>query len=247
MSYEAFAEGYDLLTENVEYEKRAEYFTSLFSDNGIRSGILLDLACGTGSLSLEFAKKGFEVIGTDLSEEMLSVAQNKMYESKERVLFLCQDMRELNLYGTIDCAVCALDSLNHITDENDLKTVFNKVSLFMNRGGIFIFDVNTLYKHREILKNNTFVYDLDEVYCVWQNNLLEDNATVKISLDLFFNTDDGAYERFSEDFSEKAYTPELIEEIIEETGFTLINKYDELSPEAPKENTERIIYVIRKK
>ncbi|MEG1835282.1 MAG: class I SAM-dependent methyltransferase [Oscillospiraceae bacterium] len=246
MSYEAFAECYDLLTENVEYEKRAEYFTSLFSDNGINKGILLDLACGTGSLSLEFSKRGFSVIGTDLSEEMLSVAQNKKYESGQDILFLCQDMRKLDLYGTIDCAISALDSLNHITNEKDLKAVFQKVSLFMNKGGIFIFDVNTLYKHQEVLKNNAFVYDLDEIYCVWQNKLLKDNVTVEISLDLFFQSEDEVYERFSENFSEKAYSVEIIEKIINETGFSLIGKYDELTKNEPKENSERIVFVIKK-
>ena len=246
MSYAFFASCYDALTKNVEYPRRAEYICSLLSENGIDGGLLLDLACGTGSLSVEFAKRGYNVIGVDLSEEMLSVAQNKNFENGTDVMFLCQDMRNLDLYGTVDCAVCALDSLNHLLSEDDLSKTFEKVSLFLNDGGVFTFDLNTVYKHREVLGDNAFVYENKDVFCVWRNALLEDNLTVEISLDFFARRSDGNYERFSEGFSEKAFDNESVIKLLEKADFTLLGQYNELTKDAPDSKTQRIVYVARR-
>ena len=202
--YNAFAEVYDKLTDNIEYKKRADYVSTLCDRYGVRGKEpILDLACGTGSLTIELAKLGYDMIGVDSAYAMLSQAQNKKYEENVDVLFLCQDMTELDLYGTISGAVCMLDSLNHLDSAEDVKRTIEKVGLFMEHGGIFIFDVNTIYKHREILGNNTFVYDCDDVYCVWQNSLNDDDS-VDISLDIF-ERKDGAYYRSGEEFSERAY------------------------------------------
>lgn len=248
MSYSEFASVYDLLTENVEYEKRAEYFCSLLTENGSGGGLLLDLACGTGSLSVEFAKKGYSVIGIDLCEEMLAIAQNKKYDSGlNNVMFLCQDMRELDLYGTIDCCVCALDSLNHLTSEEDLLRAFRSVSLFMNDGGAFVFDMNTPYKHREILSDKSFVYDLDDVYCVWQNSSVSDNLTVDITLDFFTREADGAYLRSTESFSEKAYDTDTVIKLLETADFELTGCYGELSLDAPADDAQRIVFAAKRK
>ena len=246
MSYSFFAGVYDTLTENVEYSKRAEYFCSLLSEHGINGGLLLDLACGTGSLSVELAKRGFSVIGVDLSEDMLSLAQNKKYETGADIMLLHQDMRSLDLYGTVDCCVCALDSLNHLTGEKDLLKAFNSVSEFTQSGGIFIFDMNTEYKHKNILADNCFVYDCGDVFCVWQNSLRPDGRTVDITLDFFEEGDDGLYERHTESFSEKAYSAETVKDLLEKANFTLLNKYTELTREAPDETTQRIVYIARR-
>lgn len=246
MSYNYFADFYDLLTENVEYSRRADYICSLLSENGINGGLLLDLACGTGSMSVLLAEKGYSVIGTDLSEDMLSIAQNKKYDCKGDVMFLCQDMRSLDLYGTIDCACCNLDCINHLTDQNDVQTVFDKVSLFMNDGGIFIFDVNTLYKHREILCNNAYVYDYDDFFCAWQNSLNADNETVNINLDFFVKNKSGSYSRFSESFDEKAYQLDLIEKMLLNADFSIVGKYDELSKNPPEADSQRVVFVARR-
>ena len=246
MSYSYFASAYDLLTENVEYSRRADYICSLLSENGINGGLLLDLACGTGSMSIELSKRGFDVTGVDLSDEMLSEAQNKIYECGEKVLFLCQDMRSLDLYGTVGSAVCTLDSLNHLTDENDLLKTFLNVSLFLEDNGIFIFDMNTPYKHREILGNNSFVYELDNLFCVWQNTLLDDGVTVEINLDFFENQGDNAYTRYSESFFEKAYESEKVKSLLEQADFTFINEYKELTTDVPDESTERTVFVARR-
>ncbi len=246
MSYNFFSRFYDTLTENVEYFRRAGFFCSLLSENGIDGGLLLDLACGTGSLSVEFAKKGFSVIGVDISEDMLSVAQKKAYEAKQDILFLKQDMRSLDLFGTINCAVCALDSLNHLESIEDVEQTFKRVSLFLEDGGLFVFDMNTLYKHREILKNNSFIYDCGDVFCVWQNTLTDDNATVEINLDFFAKNGDSSYSRFCESFREKAYETDAVTSALEKADFSVIGILNGLTHDAPDEKSERVVFVARR-
>lgn len=245
--YGFFSNVYDALTENVNYSARADYIADLLAENGITGGILLDLACGTGTLSIEMAKKGFEVIGVDASSDMLSAAMNNAYRSEEDVLFLCQPMQQLDLYGTINAAICTLDSINHLTAPEDVQATFDKVSLFTEPGGIFIFDINTVYKHREILGNNTFVYDLDEVYCVWQNTLDPATDTVQIDLDIFEMLEDGAYERSQESFCERAYSVDILKAMLTAAGFETLAVYNELTKNEPKEDSERLFIIARKK
>lgn len=244
--YDAFAEVYDKLTDNIEYKKRADYVSALFDRYGVRGKEpILDLACGTGSLTIELAKLGYDMIGVDSAYEMLSQAQNKKYEENVDVLFLCQDMTELDLYGTISGAVCMLDSLNHLDSAEDVKRTIEKVGLFMEHGGIFIFDVNTIYKHREILGNNTFVYDCDDVYCVWQNSLNGDDS-VDISLDIF-EREDGVYYRSGEEFSERAYPIGQYKKWLGDAGFELLHIYDEMSDRELNDRTQRAVFVARYK
>lgn len=242
--YQAFASYYDILTSNIPYRKRGEYFHALFLKFGIPGKILLDLACGTGSLSEVFSDLGYDVIGTDSSEEMLMEAMDKRVHSGKDILYLCQSMQNLDLYGTIDGCVCALDSLNHITDATAVQAVFAKVSLFLAPGGLFIFDVNTVYKHEQILSNATFVYDFDEVYCVWQNSVCRDR-TVEITLDLFGVNEDGSYDRDTETFSERAYTHEEILGFIHGTDLKMIACYAEDCFDPPTAETQRVIYVAQ--
>lgn len=246
MSYDNFSRFYDLLTDNVEYEKRANYFCRLLSLCGTQGGILLDLACGTGSISVEMAKKGFDVIGVDSSIGMLNAARQKAYESGEQILLLNQSMDDLDLYGTVDCAVCVLDSINHLDDAEQVKRTFEKVSLFMNKGGAFAFDVNTLYKHQNILADNAFVYDFDELYCVWQNSYNEADGSVDISLD-FFEEEDGVYYRSCESFTEQAYDLADIEKWLEEAGFEVIGVFDDMTTEKAHAQTERAVFLAKKK
>lgn len=246
MSYDNFSRFYDLLTDNVEYKKRADYFCRLLSLCGINGGILLDLACGTGSISVEMAKKGFDVIGVDSSIGMLNAARQKTYESGEQILLLNQSMDDIDLFGTVDCAVCVLDSINHLDGAQQVKRTFEKVSLFMNPGGAFAFDVNTLYKHKNVLADNTFVYDLDELYCVWQNSFNESDGSVDITLD-FFEEDDGAYYRSYESFTEKAYDLADIKKWLEDAGFEVIGIFDDMTTEKAHPETERAVFLAKKK
>lgn len=247
MSYGVFSEFYDALTANVSYDTVSQVLSSLLTRYGKSRGLLLDLACGTGSVSVRLAKKGYEVIGVDLSPEMLSEAQNKAYSAGQNILFLCQDMTALDLYGTVDAAVCTLDGLCHLPDEESVFAELRKVSLFMNPGGVFLFDVNSVYKHRAVLGNNTFVYDTDDVYCVWQNTLLPDGVTVQMDLDFFEPvSDEGDYVRQSERFTERAYPRETLEAMLKKAGFTVLDVFDGYSGKPAHDTSERLLFAVRK-
>lgn len=245
-AYGNLAAFYDKLTDNAEYARRCDYITNLLSENGVSEGILLDLACGTGNLSELFAEKGFDVIGVDISPEMLSLAMKKSYDKELNILYLCQNMAELDLYGTINCAVCMLDSINHVTDSESVRKAIKQVGLFMEKGGVFIFDVNTHYKHRQVLANNTFVYDLDDVFCVWQNTLDEETDRVHIDIDLFSPDESGKYERLEESFDEVIYDREQLEKWLKKYGFETVGVYEEFTKEDVKSDTQRAVYVCRK-
>ena len=246
-NYENFANFYDFLTDDVNYASRSRYIINILKKNGINSGILLDLACGTGNMSMLFSNAGYDVICVDSSEQMLSVAKCKADSLgiSDNILFLCQYMQELDLYGTIDCAVCTLDSINHLTELEDVQETFDKVSLFMNKKGVFIFDVNTPYKHSEILGNNTFVYDNENVFCVWQNEYFDDDKSVDIYLD-FFVPDNGVYRRKSECFSERAYTDSELTKMLKKSGFTVKSRFAEMTEKKPSRDTQRVVYVAIK-
>jgi ubiquinone/menaquinone biosynthesis C-methylase UbiE len=247
--YGDFSYYYDLLTENVDYEKRCDYICNLLAENGIGKGILLDLACGTGTMSMLLSHKGYDVIGVDASEDMLSVAQEKKMESGKDIMFLCQRMEELDLFGTINAAVCTLDSINHITDEKTVQQVFSKVSLFMEDKGIFLFDVNTPYKHREVLGDNTFIYDMDDVYCVWQNSTDKKTLLTEVSLDIFekdTEEENDVYYRYSEEFSEKGYELSEIEKWLTENKFEVLGIFEEMTKNAVSESTQRAVFLARK-
>lgn len=246
LSYSYFADYYDNLTNNVDYKQYAEYILKLAEKYNHSMGITLDLACGTGSLTVMLKKMGVDIYGIDASPEMLSVAQEKALDSEiSGMLFLCQKMQNLDLYGTIDTCICTLDSINHITNINDVQKAFSKVSFFMNPNALFIFDVNTLYKHKQVLADNTFVYDTEQVFCVWQNTLLGDQRSVEISLDFFENLD-GMYRRYSENFTERAYTHEEICKMLETAGFKLLDVFREMTFEEPKPDSQRNIYIAKK-
>lgn len=247
MSYTCFASYYDRLTANVDDEVRGEYLLRILNQQGKQSGILLDLACGTGRLSEFFARRHYDVIGVDASEEMLGEAMEQKMQSGSDIVYLCQRMEELNLFGTVDIVICALDSLNHITDAQTLAQVFERVSLFLNPNALFVFDVNTVYKHEQVLQNNTFVYDLDEVYCVWQNRLM-DYHEVEITLDLFaYDEENDCYDRMGEQFCERAYSDEELTGMAEAAGFEVLHRYAENTMDMPQEDTQRMVYVLRNK
>lgn len=242
--YTEFASYYDSLTENVDYEGRTDYICSLFEKFDKKPELLLDLACGTGGFSNCMAKRGVSVIGVDVSYEMLCEAKEKSAEYGNDILYLCQDAEKLDLYGTVDGAICCLDSINHITDYRKLCNVFSRISLFLEKDRLFIFDVNTPYKHKNILADNAFVLETDDIYCVWQNEYTGDN-TVSINLDFFKNVD-GVYHRTSEQFCERAYTCDELEKALKNAGLKIEAVYDELKYENPNEKSERVVYITRK-
>ena len=249
-SYGTFAQYYDRLTQNVCYRERAGKLNGLIAKwlrPDMPERILLDLACGTGSLTEEFARLDWDVIGIDSSAEMLSEALDKKYDSGLPVQYLQQDMRRLDLYGTVAVTVCALDSLNHLPSAEALREVMERVNLFSEAGALFLFDLNTVYKHRHLLADNAFVYELDDAVCIWQN-ALDDSAPeypVTIRLDFFEQLDGNKYRRSSEEFTERVWQPEAVKKLLGETGFTLLRVLDGDTFAEPSENTQRLLYIAR--
>ncbi|MBQ8920686.1 MAG: methyltransferase domain-containing protein [Oscillospiraceae bacterium] len=248
--YGVFAQYYDALTQNVQYAARAEQLDRLIRkhqrpDSADR--ILLDLACGTGSLSEAFARLDYDVIGIDSSEDMLNEALDKKYDSGLPVQYLRQDMRRLDLFGTVSVTVCALDSLNHLPKAGDIRRVFERVNLFSDHGGLFLFDVNTAYKHRSVLGEQCFVYELPEAVCVWQNHtdLSNPELPVTIQLDFFSQIEGRRYVRDTECFTERYYADDLLQRLLSETGFTLLEQLDGDTFAQPRPETQRLLYVTR--
>ena len=235
--YGCFAEIYDKLTANAQYEKRARFVMSIFEKYSHKPSLMLDLCCGTGSFAAEFLKYGVDLIGVDQSESMLSFAKEKC-----KALFICQDARKLDLYGTVDGAVCMLDSLNHITRKNDLTEVFRRVSLFLEKDRLFVFDLNTPYKHKNVLANNCFSYGTEEFFAVWQNQAVKNGTHIFIDV---FKPNGQKYDRFSEDFYERAYTIDEITELLNKSGFEVVKVLGDMKFSAPKADEQRI-YVVAK-
>ncbi|WP_303838115.1 class I SAM-dependent methyltransferase [Ruminococcus flavefaciens] len=244
--YSAFARYYDQLTANIDYKKRGEYFHSIIKRFKTTEGnLLLDLACGTGSISEVMARLGYDVIGVDYSEEMLGIAMDKKFDSGLNIQYICQDMRRLDLFGTVDVTICALDSINHLADIDDVKKVFEGVALFSEQDGLFLFDVNTPYKHRAVLANNTFTYETEDVYCVWENTLDPDTLEVRMNLEFFEHEENGMYSRSSDVFSERAFSEGDIERLLTACGFELLGKYGDDTFELPRSDSQRIVYAAR--
>jgi len=243
MSYDVFSGFYDRLMSDCDYTARADYLLGLFCEYDKKPELLLDLCCGTGSLALELLNQGCDVVAVDVSPEMLNIASKKAKESNKDLLCLCQSASELDLFGTVQGAVCTLDSINHIIDSDELQQVFNKVSLFLEPGSLFIFDVNSEYKHRCILADNNFVIEDENVYCVWQNSF--DEPYTDIVLDFFAKTDSG-YTRYTEDFSERYYSDDELIEFGNNAGLKTEAVFNDMSRDKPNISCERKIFVMRK-
>ncbi len=246
MSYSYFADYYDGLTGDVDYPAKAEYFLELCRLFDHKPGLTVDLACGTGSFTLELKKRGIDVIGADMSSDMLTQAQMKTSQAGESITFIRCKMQDFVFPGKIDTCVCTLDSVNHITSKKELEKAFCRINECLSDDGLFIFDANTVYKHREVLGDNCFIFDTPDVFCAWQNNYNEKNNRVIITLD-FFEPRKGGYIRSSEQFSERAYTHKEMELMLGNSGLELVKIFDDMSFDEPKENSQREIYVVRKR
>lgn len=235
--YGDFAEAYDALTFNVPYDEIAEYYNEILCR--MTSGkLLLDMGCGTGNLTVRLAERGFEVIGQDASWEMLNIASTK----SDQVRWICQNMAETELGGEVDAIISTLDSINHLESAEEILRCFKAAYENLSDNGAFVFDVNTVYKHREILGMNTFVYDVDGVYCVWQNEFDPRDNSVGIELDLFFEEEDGVYSRGCESFRELALDEPEMRKLLEQAGFEVKFAYDYLTFDKPSENSEKILF-----
>lgn len=240
--YNEFAFVYDKLISDVDYDAWADFYCRLFEKYALKPKLGLDLGCGTGSMTVKLSQRGFDMTGVDFSEEMLMVAREK--SAGQDILYLNQDMTEFELYGTVDFIVSSLDCINYITDKRELLKVFKLVNNYLDPGGLFIFDINTLYKLENILGNNTFVIEDDNVFCSWQNEFDKKKKLCSFYLTFFCKNGD-AYRRFDEVHCERAYEIEEIKALIEKSGMRLLGVYDNLSFDVPRKNSERIFFAAQ--
>ena len=240
-SYGVFAQYYDSLTQNAEYKVRSEFISGFFNSENKRDYHILDIACGTGTVAKYLSDMGYSVSGLDISEEMLSVASSKLCAPLYK-----SDMRDFDFNKSFDACICTLDSLNHLENTEDWQRCFESVYKSLKKDGLFIFDVNTVYKHNEILADNTFVFDTDECFLCWDNELIE-SGKVRIILDFFIPIDEdrNAYQRFNEDFIEQAFEIEEITAMLE--NFEILGIYDDMSKNAPHDKSERIYFICKRK
>lgn len=243
--YAALAEFYDRLMGETDYESRASYLLQVMAYHGLsHPEMLLDLACGSGNLTVVLAEMGIDMIGVDGSGDMLAKAQMKPQTFENTILYLQQDMRELDLYGTVNGAVCGLDGLNHLLSTADIKKVLQRLRLFIEPGGLFVFDANTVYKHREVLANNAFVFEEEDFMCVWQNRLLPRTCEVDMQLDFFVDNGEG-YDRYTDEVRERAYSVSTWKRMLQECGFDLLAVYGDMTMDPPSEDEERIVLVAQ--
>lgn len=243
-AYTSFALVYDLFMDNVPYEEWCEHISLLFKENGIEDGLLLDLGCGTGKLTQLMAQKGYDMIGIDNSYEMLDMAKSV---SDESILYLMQDMREFELYGTVRGIYSACDCMNYITEEEDLKKVFSLVNNYLDPKGIFIFDMNTPYKYEELLAENTFAENREEGSFIWENYYDEEEGINEYDLTLYIKGEGETFQRFQETHYQKCYELSTVKRLLEEAGMEYVAAYDDYTKEPASEVSERVLIIAREK
>ena len=246
-AYTEFAKVYDLFMDNIDYPRWCRYLTELLKKYGVPEGLVLELGCGTGTMTELLASQGYDMIGVDNSEEMLAKAIEKRVESGQNILYLLQDMREFELYGTVRAVVSVCDSMNYILTEEDLLQVFSLVNNYLDPGGIFVFDLNTVYKYKEILGDQVIAEDREEGSFIWENQYDEETRENLYQLVLFLPREDGLYERYEEIHYQKAYTIEKILKLLEKAGMEFVAVYDAFTEEPPLESSERVYVVAREK
>ena len=244
-AYESFASVYDLFMDEINYDEWVSYVEKLWNRFDLKPDIVCELGCGTGNISLRLAEKGYETIGIDISADMLSEAKMKAEQNGTDVLFLLQDMREFELYGTVNSILCLCDSLNYITDDEDMQQVFNLVNNYLHPGGLFVFDLNTEYKFKEIYGENTFSETDEDAVYIWENYYDEEERINEYYLNFFMKNETGTYDRTQEEHLERAYSLDEIKRFIEKSGMKFEAAYDAFTFEPVKENSERIYVVAR--
>lgn len=243
-AYEALAASYDRLTNDVDYAATVDFYFDILRREGIMPRTAADLACGTGSVTLLLARHGLQVTAVDLSEEMLTVAMDKCSELPEMPVFVCQDLSRLHLPRGVDFAVCALDSLDYITDPNDCRAAIGRIYKVLNPGGIFIFDVNTPEKLRA-MDGQVFLDEDDDVYCIWRGEFDEETNICSYGMDLF-QRQGKLWNRSFEEHREYAYSREQLTEYLKEAGFTHIRVYADRQLCEPRMGEQRIYFMARK-
>lgn len=245
--YKDFAFIYDELMNEVDYNGWVEYIEKIIEKEDTKVQNILELACGTGNLTIPLTKKNYDIAGIDISEEMLGVAREKAEKEGVELVLLQQDIAELDFDITnLDCVLCACDGFNYITYDEDLENVFKKTYELLKENGLFIFDISSFYKLSSVLGNNMYGENREDIAYMWQNYFDDEENLVEMELAFFVKDEDGRFERFEEVHQQRAYTEEEILDMLQSVGFKDIKVYSDFTFEEPKEDSERIFFVGKK-
>lgn len=249
-AYTGFAGVYDTFMDNIPYEEWSHYVKSLLEQQGVTEGLVVDLGCGTGKITEQLALMGYDMIGIDNSEEMLGIAREKLMtleetDPRKNILYLLQDMREMELYGTVKAAISICDSMNYITEEEDLYQVFSLVNNYLDQDGVFVFDLNTEYKYAEILGDCNICENREDASFIWENYYYPEEKINEYDLTIYVRQEDQRFERLEETHYQRAYSLEQIKELLERAGMHFVAAYDAFTQEPPKPDSERIYVVAR--
>ncbi|MGO5051878.1 class I SAM-dependent DNA methyltransferase [Lachnospiraceae bacterium LCP25S3_G4] len=245
-AYTSFATVYDTFMDNVPYQEWVDYLRKLLIEYGVESGLVLDLGCGTGNVTQLLSRYGYDMIGVDNSEEMLEIAMEKKIQSGQDILYLLQDMREFELFGTVKAVVSICDSINYVTEDEDLVEVMRLVNNYLDPKGIFIFDFNTIYKYEKMLGNQTIAENRDECSFIWENYYYDEEQINEYQLSLFLKDEQTElYHKYEETHFQRAYSLEIVKKLIERSGLEYVIAYDAFTRNEPDDCSERIYVVAR--
>lgn len=248
-AYTGFAFVYDTFMDNVPYDHWSQYLISLLKEYGIDNGLVLELGCGTGNMTGLLSKAGYDMIAVDASEEMLMIAREKAADQGRDILYLLQDMREFELYGTVRAVVSICDSMNYLLESEDLKSTFKLVNNYLDPGGMFIFDMNTCYKYSKLLGDQTVAENREECSFIWDNYYDEDEQINEYELTLFVREDAGEadklYRKYTETHYQKGYTLAEVQRFLEEAGLEYVAAYDAFTRQPVREDSERMYILAR--
>ena len=245
-AYSEFANVYDIFMEDTPYEEWYKFIEVCVKEQGLAIKSVCELGCGTGQMTMLFAKSGCDVIGIDYSPEMLMVAQDRAFEEEVSILYLMQDMSEFEINREVDLICSCCDSINYLLEEDEVKSTFKRVEKHLAPNGLFIFDMNTPYKYKEVLGNQIFADQTDEAAYIWENFYDEEEEINEYEVSFFIKDEEGKYERTVENHYQRAYSKEYICLLLEEAGLEVIHMYDNYSRENVNDKTQRITYVARK-
>ena len=244
-AYTSFAQVYDLFMDNVPYEEWSRYVISLLKEEKIEDGLILDLGCGTGKMTRLLSAAGYDMIGIDNSEDMLEIAREHQYEKEDGILYLLQDMREFELYGTVRAVISICDSVNYILEEEELLQVFKLVNNYLDPKGIFVFDMNTRYKYAELLGETTITENREEGSFIWENYFDEEEDINQYDLTLFIKEEGDLYRKYEETHFQRVYDLDVVKHLLKEAGMEFVAAYDAFTKEPVKADSERIYIIAR--
>ena len=242
--YQEFAKIYDEFMQDIPEKDWADYIELLWKEHNIKPQLVLDLACGTGRITSELQSRGYDMIGADASADMLDIARERAEEKGQDILYLLQDMREFELYGTVGSVICTCDSLNYLLQEEEIAEVFRLAENYLDPGGLLVFDVNTAYKFETILGDNTFADVAENAAFIWQNYFYQDEKINEYQVTFFCQNDD-SYERHEETHYERAYDLGKLQDLLSQNHLKVEGIYDAFTLKPPTETSERVFFVAR--